>query len=224
MFGSTFSGNYICMHFGNGDEEDYNVVNTFMTSLSGTFELFIFPGLPYGCVKMNEASSTILEKAIDSVHRCVQLKFSNNPRWVFFVPTLLSPEHFSKSAAIDMVDSVSSISASDITLLPKVLSADIISKALAYVSTQPWTKVAFRRVQFYGNEHIEASDYVKPTVAIPENIVEVLKRIMEEIGKEGAGEVFDTVTIAEIGAGQGIPISVESHIFDNVFALFYSTT
>jgi len=199
------------MHFGNGDEEDHITISQFLDKCGITkYQLFIYPGLPYGCLQISNELYEVLEKNLDKTHKCVQLKFKQNSRYIFFLHTMLTPSDFTKSSAIcDIPDS-------DQKLIPNAtihkIVPDKLSKIMEFVKGQSWVKVAFRRVQFYGNEHIEGSDYCKPSNKIPDVIEDLLNEMKEKVGIK-----FDTITVAEIGVGQGIPIAVESHIFDDVF-------
>ena len=211
VFSTPFTGNLICIHFGNGDEQDYNTINTFLTELNIKFSLNVFPGLPYGCLSIPPESEEILNKSLDATHKCIQLNFSNNSRWIFFINTVLTPEHFSKSAAIDFPDSIVLSKNEDMKVTTAIFPIELLNNLKNFVLTQPWIKIAFRRAQFYGNEHIESSDYVKSTIPIPEIIKECLKYLKEKNSKE-----FDTITIAEVSPGKGIPLAVESHLFEEV--------
>jgi len=154
---------------------------------------------------MSKEAFEVLNKSLESQHKCVQLKFINNARWVFFLHSLPSFDHFSK---IDFPDSLTQFDIEGLKLSSSVLSKETLNDLLTFIQAQQWKKVAFRRVQFYGNEHIESSNYIKPTIAMPEIFVKSL----EELGLKE----FDTITVAEISPGKGIPIALESHLFDDV--------
>ncbi len=226
------------MHFGNGDESDSAVIRKFLSAHlpEPAFDLYVFPGLPYGALRVETGACANLEKALDPEHRCVQLRFGENERWVFFVPSAIAPEKFSKAEALLKIpESISTPPAGDIYAFRDVLvpgiagieeprritgdsdeARDESRRGLAeggLPADAILRERAHRVIRICEAHWDSATDFPRRVCRYrppKHTIIVAMRKKMAEVPE------FDVVTVVEVSPGQGVPVDREPHIFEDV--------
>lgn len=97
--------NLFVSHFGNGDEEDQNVINEYVSRFGKVKKITIFPGTSYGHLEFENVES--VQKLMSDMDgpNIKTLKFYGKDRYVAFFQTPITFSELKNKATVDFPQS-----------------------------------------------------------------------------------------------------------------------
>lgn len=195
--------NLFVFYFGNGDEEDQNVLLNFCSQFGKVEKITLFPGLNYGFIEYDkiESASALFETLVNKLF--VDLKFYGKERTCFFQYSKLEYDQLDKFKVLEFPDATTQVTIPGLIVINDFVSKEEEDQLIKYLDSQKWIKLMNRRVQHFGFEFVYGANNVNKTKEIqplPSTDSEIYKILEDRINDtlrgfylqgEDAVRVFD---------------------------------
>lgn len=208
----------IVIHFGSGDEEDYEGLCEFLQPFEG-HNLHIFPGVSYGVIEfkdVQQAQSLIgitTEVPNNPFAYTIEINFRQKVRTIFFFYTDVPLNQFNRQRQTDIPNGSAIVDVPGLFVIPDFVTPEEEAIMLKEIDKHKWNPLAQRRVQHYGYEFVYGSNNVdknKYIGTLPDFAPGVNTRINQIAQKYNHAD-FDQLTLNDYSPGQGIPPHVDTH-------------